>query len=457
MRDDVRRLPLGRLGTALAVAALVTSFHFLYGSQDNLPQTQSKRMQRTSVGVKSRSKTRETEIREGYVASTTTDVGGDQSVTVTPTSPTTRQTTVPTSETVSCQPWRCTCQGYSDTFGTYPGHWGTASRHLRDVRSWWITHHCDTHPVIGAVVNISGTSPMPRQTTVPTSETVSCQPWLCTCQGYSDTFGTYPGHWEAASRDVRSWWITHHCDTHPGSVTRSTTTIVPNTFAIGIPAMYSELSSVQRAVCSAWQDQTVPPDEVVVAISGVPPDVKLPFINATVVVSVPLRYAGWARNSIADNTHCKWILYHDADDGMYPDRVEITRQALMKWPRVQIMGHTYTKTLVPVAHPKREWKWVSGEDIWHHFGGKIGWSYKWPIHNGHIAVKTDVVRRIRYVDKKKNNEDMEFFWGSVKKLNDSAAVTILNIDLSSYIPRKDQAAALNNPAPTPLMFKSRCD
>jgi hypothetical protein len=45
-------------------------------------------------------------------------------------------------------------------------------------------------------------------TTVKSTAIASCRHWMCSCQGYSDTFGTYPSHWGSASRgDARSWWI----------------------------------------------------------------------------------------------------------------------------------------------------------------------------------------------------------------------------------------------------------
>jgi hypothetical protein len=320
------------------------------------------------------------------------------------------------------------------------------------------------------VEDISKEIPMTRQpAAVPNSAT--CQQWRCTCQGYSDTFGTYPNHWGLAKGDVRSWWVKNRCDAHPQVVKVTpllTTTIIPTstrapqqvphmTFAIGIPAMYSELGQVQRAVCAAWRDQTVPPDEVVVAISAVPPGVTLPWINATVVVSSSPRFAGWARNQIADNTQSEWILFHDVDDGMYPDRVEITRQAVKRWPHLQIIAHKFSKTLVPVAHPNREWKWVSGNDIWHKLGGNIRPNFAWTLTHGHPAVKTAVVRKFRYSEAMRKGEDFIFFWDAVKKLNDTAAVTILNFDLSAYVPREIQAATPKSPAPpTPEMFKSSC-
>jgi hypothetical protein len=45
-----------------------------------------------------------------------------------------------------CEPWNCTCQGFSDTFDTWYYHWGKARNQPIEVRSWWTDHKCDTKP-----------------------------------------------------------------------------------------------------------------------------------------------------------------------------------------------------------------------------------------------------------------------------------------------------------------------
>lgn len=52
-----------------------------------------------------------------------------------------------------------------------------------------------------------------------------CAGWGCSCQGFSDTFGTSPGNWKLAGvvrgeqvstkRAARAWWVAHDCDTSP--------------------------------------------------------------------------------------------------------------------------------------------------------------------------------------------------------------------------------------------------
>ena len=69
-----------------------------------------------------------------------------------------------------CDAWGCSCQGVSDTFGTYPHHWGTAvaiatdtretresaeRRGLSNAQSFWMDNGCKSYP---AIVTPAGTT-----------------------------------------------------------------------------------------------------------------------------------------------------------------------------------------------------------------------------------------------------------------------------------------------------------
>jgi len=49
-----------------------------------------------------------------------------------------------------CLAWDCTCQGFSDTFDTWPWHWGTAKNQPSAVKAWWMDHKCETKPARSA-------------------------------------------------------------------------------------------------------------------------------------------------------------------------------------------------------------------------------------------------------------------------------------------------------------------
>lgn len=44
-----------------------------------------------------------------------------------------------------CKKWGCTCQGLSDTFGTFHNNWGGAN-YDRHAKSFWMQHGCRTFP-----------------------------------------------------------------------------------------------------------------------------------------------------------------------------------------------------------------------------------------------------------------------------------------------------------------------
>ena len=68
--------------------------------------------------------------------------------------------------------------------------------------------------VNNGVVPDYSVSAMMRHTTA-TPSTTTCWEWRCTCQGYSDAFGTYRYHWGLANDTIRSWWLENRCDTRP--------------------------------------------------------------------------------------------------------------------------------------------------------------------------------------------------------------------------------------------------
>ena len=45
-----------------------------------------------------------------------------------------------------CASWNCSCQGFSDTFGTFHMHWREAKSLHPDIKKWWILHRCRTAP-----------------------------------------------------------------------------------------------------------------------------------------------------------------------------------------------------------------------------------------------------------------------------------------------------------------------
>jgi hypothetical protein len=48
-----------------------------------------------------------------------------------------------------CELWGCTCQGFSNAFGTSPGKWARAKSSL-SARDWWLDRECLTSSTVGS-------------------------------------------------------------------------------------------------------------------------------------------------------------------------------------------------------------------------------------------------------------------------------------------------------------------
>jgi len=100
-----------------------------------------------------------------------------------------------------CADWGCTCQGFSDKFGTYPGDWANApvvgDHPYTPQQIWWLQNNCQTSRL--------------KQESI-------CKPWGCTCQGMSDYFGTWAWvGWGLANWNYigQRWWAEKQCTTRP--------------------------------------------------------------------------------------------------------------------------------------------------------------------------------------------------------------------------------------------------
>jgi hypothetical protein len=108
---------------------------------------------------------------------------------------------VSSTEANICSDWGCTCQGFSDKFKTYPGQWQNApvdpwGQHPPE-QSFWENNRCTTHPK---------------------KDGSSCDLWGCTCQGFSDTYGTraWVGWGYAVWNSIgQQWWNDNKCLTAP--------------------------------------------------------------------------------------------------------------------------------------------------------------------------------------------------------------------------------------------------
>jgi len=82
----------------------------------------------------------------------------------------------------------------SDKYGVHHGvGWGTVDQQAEkaNMGAWWNAKQCRTKP--------------------------TCAAWGCSCQGLSDTYGTYPGNWGNAHGKAGEFWNAKGCATIPNN------------------------------------------------------------------------------------------------------------------------------------------------------------------------------------------------------------------------------------------------
>jgi hypothetical protein len=157
-------------------------------------------------------------------------------------------------EQAACDRWGCSCQGFSNHYGTGNGKWGRAlnnwrgpPRDLELNRQWWRDQHCETTPEPTALPTIGGAAlddgPQPAlgdraiealpKLAAPfhvgpggraAARLMSDQPGncstdpttvTCTCQGISDLHRTTEYGMGTAGPLEVSFWRANGCDTTP--------------------------------------------------------------------------------------------------------------------------------------------------------------------------------------------------------------------------------------------------
>jgi hypothetical protein len=160
-------------------------------------------------------------------------------------------------------------------------------------------------------------------------------------------------------------------------------------------------------------DGEPPPDRVAVVISGGVPsrDAVDAVCGCNLACFDELVSCGDAKNMAHAMLHdCDVIAYHDADDLMTPDRIDVIRGVFSN-SGVKALNHSYVyrmdepvdTTLTTVAG---DYPYASLDDGLSQpaFGGHCGFR----VHAGAVCVRRDVLKVVRWEKSEKRDEDRVF-------------------------------------------------
>ena len=218
--------------------------------------------------------------------------------------------------------------------------------------------------------------------------------------------------------------------------------------ALGIPAIWDDRDPLLNVLLPSSLNQTTAPSEVVVVISGVPMGEEARLREAarracaplplTMVVSEQLRFAGWARNTVATNVdNAQWIAFVDSDDELHPRRIEIASRFIQRHTQLQLLLHSHSQS------PKRikTKDVVSGQRLLESAKRTAANMPLLPgtntpnIHHGHPVVHVALLQRFRYNEHLRRGQDTEFLHRVIQGLNDPNKYAMLNVPLTIHTPR----------------------
>lgn len=211
------------------------------------------------------------------------------------------------------------------------------------------------------------------------------------------------------------------------------------TVTLGIPCIKKDIDKIQRLKNSIYA-QTVQPDEVILVISNIPQD-ECPVIGDwKVFCHKQLQHAGISRNEVWLKASSEVVTFIDADDELYPERIEMVRDYFSHNAKLMLLLHEHSREPLlehqQVKYPVAaidghglylQMKQTQGKQL--HLHGHL--------HHGHVSIRKKI-ECDRYTNRRKG-QDSEFVRKCVQKLGDSADKMIwLKVPLTRYLPRSVQ-------------------
>ena len=162
---------------------------------------------------------------------------------------------------------------------------------------------------------------------------------------------------------------------------------------------------------SHFEQQTMAPDEIIISSSDLP---ESPCKLDSIIIAeqlVPIKKVnritrglhGFPRNQGADNCDNDFITFFDIDDIPHPRKIEITKQLIDAW-KSDALVHNYTLDNTDFVYTDTHLAYLVTEKD--HSSTNI--ISKDAIHHGHLTIRPEIVRKIRYNERRTLGEDGEF-------------------------------------------------
>jgi glycosyltransferase involved in cell wall biosynthesis len=165
-----------------------------------------------------------------------------------------------------------------------------------------------------------------------------------------------------------------------------------------------------------FKNQTRAPDEIIVSSSDLPnpPNKAYGYKYDELIINnilVPIKFVnrtrrglhGFPRNQGADNCSNDFIMFFDVDDYPHPQKIETTKHLLDTYSPDAIV-HNYTLDNTDFIQSDTH----VGFRVTEKDRGSTNLISKDGIHHGHLTIRPEIVRKIRYNENRTLGEDGEF-------------------------------------------------
>lgn len=210
-----------------------------------------------------------------------------------------------------------------------------------------------------------------------------------------------------------------------------------------IPCVYQHVESLKN-ISKLLDMSSVKPDEVIIHISSCPEKFEHQFLQDLFSnneyafeyeVTDEFRDAGINRNNLAKSATGDLLIFQDADDFFHPQRIEFIEKSFQEEDIIHLVHSYYfnQKTLEQISFQNIDFdfKKIYPLDMYHelvfldgkcdykksaNYGNfdnnkKIRSNLEYPIHNGAISIRKEVVEKIKWKTKQEPRiiaEDQDF-------------------------------------------------